>query len=101
MGGATQDSGRKVWIESMTYRYCGDVTIRVEWVDSESKYKARIGAYLVWIGPAPADTLAVDCPEAYDRAAHAALSFAMDDGEDVEGVEFADDLEGWLIRRKK
>lgn len=72
----------------MAKRYCGEVTIELYYRDDkpDPDYRARVSCtrgYRVIVVKPPGvgygDGVAYDSPEAYDRAAHAALSFAMDD----------------------
>jgi len=73
----------------MAVRYSGSLKIHVAWSDRLSTYKvsvSRAGRSL-WSGTVGAPrslTRSVDSPVAYDETAHAALSFAADDGADVE-----------------
>jgi len=88
----------------MATRYSGSVTVRVEWNDRTSQYDATVsipgeGTRRVHIRRAPADRGAVDSPKAYDKAAHAALSFT--DSRDFPVGDNADFLDsGWAISRK-
>lgn len=66
-----------------TSRYSGGLTIRLKYVDAANRYEAVVSAkgsgerpFKTSIGVPPASTLAVDSPEAFDHAAHAAISFA-------------------------
>jgi hypothetical protein len=92
-------------------RYSGSVRIELTYQDSDGCYdgKVVVGAqtYGVSVGP-PASGygpgVAYDSPEAYDRAAHAALSFAAADTEWGDGCDIftpAADIgpSGWIIRR--
>ena len=66
----------------MARRYSGSVTVDVTWVDADSQYRCRVrapgGATTVHVGPPAVLERAVDSPEAYDVAAHAALSFVAE-----------------------
>ncbi len=67
----------------MAIRYCGKVTIRMRWDDARNAWRCVVSSLarrgqVVWVSPPPAERQTVDSPGAYDRAAHAALSFAYD-----------------------
>ena len=92
-------------------RYCGSVRIELTYEDSDGCYDGKVvvdsHTYSVSVGP-PASgcgpRVAYDSPEAYDRAAHAALSFAAADTEWGEGSDIFTpaaelDANGWVIRR--
>jgi hypothetical protein len=92
-------------------RYSGSVRIELTYEDSDGCYDGKVivggHTYSVCVGP-PASGygtgVAYDSPEAYDRAAHAALSFAAADTEWGEGSDLFTpaaelDAAGWLIRR--
>jgi hypothetical protein len=92
-------------------RYSGSVRIELSYNDSDGCYDGKVvvdgHTYSVSVGP-PASGygpgVAYDSPEAYDRAAHAALSFAAADAEWGDGCDIftpaADlDANGWVIRR--
>jgi hypothetical protein len=68
----------------MATRYSGDVTVRVDYVDTKSAYRCRVkcadGAKTIIVHPARASQLAVDSAAAYDETARAAISFADHDG---------------------
>jgi hypothetical protein len=75
----------------MASRYCGQLKITVLYTDQgdyrasvqagkAQLWKGRIGAPPAGFGPG----VAYDSPEAYDSTAHAALSFAADDGADLD-----------------
>jgi hypothetical protein len=94
-------------------RYSGSVRIELTYQDSDSCYDGKVvvdtHTYSVSVGP-PAigygPGVAYDSPEAYDRAAHAALSFAAADTEWGEGCDiFTPAAEvsenGWVIRRHR
>lgn len=69
----------------MAKRYCGDVSITLEWRDEKNRYRAVVRGtkttQVVWVGGRGTD--AVDSPKAYDAAARAALSFAMEGDTDI------------------
>ena len=94
-------------------RYSGSVWIELTCQDSDRCYDGKVvvggHTYGVSVGP-PAigygPGVAFDSPEAYDRAAHAALSFAAADlewgaGSDLftPAAEVGED--GWVIRRRR
>jgi hypothetical protein len=93
-------------------RYSGSVRIELTYEDSDGCYDGKVivdgHSYSVSVGP-PATgygpAVAYDSPEAYDRAAHAALSFAAADLEWSNGCDiFTRAAEigpsGWTIRRR-
>lgn len=93
-------------------RYSGSVRIELTYQDSDGCYDGKViidgHTYSVSVGP-PASGhgpgVAYDSPEAYDRAAHAALSFAAADVEWADGCDiFTPAAEvganGWVIRRR-
>lgn len=91
----------------MATRYSGDVVVRIHWNDRTSQYDATVSApgerpVRIHVGHSPASRLGVDSPEAYDSAAHAAISFA-DDEESGIGARAATrpDGSGWHISRTK
>jgi hypothetical protein len=92
-------------------RYSGSVRIELTYHDSDGCYDGKVvvgdRAYGISVGP-PAvghgPGVAYDSPEAYDRAAHAALSFAAADLEWGGGCDLFTpaaevDESGWVIRR--
>ena len=92
-------------------RYSGSVRIELTYEDADGCYDGKVvvdgHTYSVSVGP-PASGygpgVAYDSPEAYDRAAHAALSFAAADIEWGEGCDIFTpaaelDASGWVIRR--
>jgi hypothetical protein len=94
-------------------RYCGSVRIELSYDDSDGCYDGKVivdgHTYSVSVGP-PASGygpgIAYDSPEAYDRAAHAALSFAAADTEWADGCDIftlAAEVggNGWAIRRRR
>ena len=90
----------------MAKRYSGDVVVSVTWSDSRDAYKATVSAHgekwSGWVGAPRAMRIAVDSPQAYDDAAHAAISFACDEEPgfcDVAGTNA--DCSGWEILRAK
>ena len=76
-------------------RYSGSVRIELTYQDSDGCYDGKVvvdgHTYSVSVGP-PASGygpgVAYDSPEAYDRAAHAALSFAAADTEWGDGCRY-------------
>jgi hypothetical protein len=85
-------------------RYCGGLTLRLTYRDRENDYRCFIAAPGAWttiyVGSPAVLRHAVDSPEAFDDAAHAALSFAADEGREfVERLAAYTDS-GWDIRRK-
>lgn len=94
-------------------RYRGSVRIELSYDDSDGCYDGEVivggHTYSVAVGP-PASGygpgIAYDSPEAYDRAAHAALSFAAADIEWGDGCDiFTPAAEiganGWAIHRRR
>ena len=92
-------------------RYSGSVRIELTYEDSDGCYDGKVvvdgHTYSVSVG-APASGygpgIAFDSPEAYDRAAHAALSFAAADTNWGDGCDIFTpaaelDANGWVIRR--
>jgi hypothetical protein len=86
-----------------TVRYSGDTTVRLRYDDNSSSYHTTVkspdGSRRIVVRPAPADRRSVDSPAAFDDAAHAAISFAMDEGLDCQpdyGV-----TGGYVISRSK
>lgn len=92
-------------------RYCGSVRIDLTYEESDGCYDGKVvvdsHTYSVSVGPPASGCgpgVAYDSPEAYDRAAHAALSFAAADTEWGEGSDIFTpaaelDANGWVIRR--
>lgn len=102
-----------------TIRYCGDITIRVTYLDaygetySDGTIRNRNGKYrcflrapgmrsvTIFVGAPAFLSHAVDCPEAFDEAAHAAISFADDEhGSWSDHACPKEDGSGWAIERK-
>ena len=94
-------------------RYSGSVRIELTYQDSDGCYDGKVvvdsHTYSVSVGP-PASGygpgVAYDSPEAYDRAAHAALSFAAadlewGDGSDIFTPAAEVGANGWVIRRAR
>jgi hypothetical protein len=92
-------------------RYSGSVRIELSYGDSDGCYDGKVivdgHTYSVSVGP-PAigygPGIAFDSADAYDRAAHAALSFAAADLDWGDGCDIftpAADIgpNGWIIRR--
>lgn len=85
-------------------RYCGKVKIKCSFDDAANQYVCRLymggHAGTQYVGVAPASRLAVDSPQAFDNAARAAVSFALDDKQiDESECDYGDG--GPTIRRKK
>lgn len=97
----------------MAIRYCGGLKITLFWNDNEQMYRCLIShgraRAAVFVG-APASGfgpgVAYDGSVAYDRTAHAAVSFATS-GDDDTSRELAEHAwmdhrgEGWAISRGK
>lgn len=97
-----------------TYRYCGELRIRVTLLDPDwtppvyrttYEYRCAISApgtdrCTIYV-KAPAHlTAAVDSPEAFDNTARTALAFAADEGHDIgDHADFSDT--GYAIRRSR
>jgi hypothetical protein len=88
-------------------RYCGNAVIRCSYNDRQGQYECKIAVGgkhrdTQYVGAPASSRLAVDSREAFDRAAHAAVSFAEYDGclNDAD-LESNADGSGWRIRRKK
>lgn len=77
----------------MAKRYCGEVTIELYWDDKKERYRSVVrcvkASTVIWVGRPAAAHGAVDAPRAYDAAARAALSFAMEEEGD-RGEALAD-----------
>lgn len=97
----------------MATRYSGNVQIRLTYYDDDQCYHGKVKSqghtYSICVG-APAagygPGIAYDSSVAYDRASHAALSFAANDadwgeGEYIFSSEAESGFEGWIIRRRK
>lgn len=85
----------------MALRYSGAVTIRVTWNDRYYNASVSSNGRNLWFGTVGApksSKIAADSPEAYDAAAHAALSFANNESE--AGELAWSDGRGWDITRK-
>jgi hypothetical protein len=94
----------------MARRYCGNVSISLEYRDTYVKglpngwYECHLawpgGRKMVMVGAPASLSHAVDSPKAYDDTAHAAMSFAAD--ENPSG-NFQPDYtgSGFSIRRKR
>jgi len=81
----------------MARRYCGQITIYL--VCNDTDYSVRVvgpgGAAHVQVGFPAVLTKAVDSPDAFDEAAHAALSFIQDDQERARRGADLDQPPGW------
>ena len=94
----------------MATRYSGDLTITLTYRDRESDYRATISwpsrprngshRHTVYVGEPKYLTHAVDSPEMYDSAAHAAISFGSEEEPEI-GERAAYGTDGWLISRNK
>lgn len=90
----------------MAVRYSGRLTIRMQWTQTlhspgSGHYRCVVSdgntrEVVIVLPPASLDR-AVDSSVSYDRAAHAALSFAAEDLTNAADM----DGSGWLIRRTK
>lgn len=87
-----------------TKRYSGNITVTITYVDAKDKYKATVSAGeqrgTVYVGPPRHLTRSVDSPEAFDDAARAAISFAGDEGLDIQGADWGGGT-SVVIHRKK
>lgn len=91
----------------MATRYSGDVTIRVEWVDSRNHYRVALRwkdgevprSAVQYVGHPASMRRSVDAPESYDEAAAAAISFADDAGEGPGEHAATTDRGTWVGRR--
>jgi hypothetical protein len=103
----------------MATRYCGNLRIRIRLLADSVSYRCNVSLWVDrvrsagWVTytcvvDAPASGygtgIAYDSPEAYDRTAHAAVSFGSHDlgsGDNWidDNAELTDS--GWLIRRKE
>jgi hypothetical protein len=86
----------------MARRTCGAIRIHVTYIDACGAWRVHLseaGRHLStqWVSPPPYSPESVDSPQAYDAAAHAALSFAADDGVDLDNACPSDS--GWEITR--
>lgn len=90
----------------MAKRYCGEVCIELYWFDDGSHYRARVRtgkvALSVLIGTPVTFSTAVDSSVAYDQAAHAALTMAMEESTDVADAAASGIVpgQGYVMRRK-
>ena len=93
----------------MATRFCGSLRLSIRYSDATETYSVRVHegktllASLTGIGMAPvfADRLSVDCPEAFDRIAECAVSFAGHENEDIYAYADTTDNGMNLIRRKE
>lgn len=89
----------------MATRRSGRARVVVTWNDLRSHYNARVavGGRTVWkgtIGAPRSMHTAVDSPASFDSAAHAALSFALDEGALDEGdLDFEASGTGYSMSR--
>lgn len=87
----------------MATRYSGKGTVRLLFNDSKNAYRATVSdgsaSMTIWLPLKGHQDKAVDSPAAYDEAAHAAISFATNDGLDENAFNMSDS--GWIIKRKK
>jgi hypothetical protein len=89
----------------MAKRYSGELVIRLSYRDNTSDYHCTVSRNGVHVGTVrvggPAILqIAVDCPEAYDDTAHAALSFLDHDGAEIASYAATTDS-GWHVGRSK
>ena len=86
----------------MAVRYTGSLVIRVVWNDRYYNASVSRKGRSLWfgvVGAPKSSRIASDSPDAYDAAAHAALSFAHDEGAPVGN--YGDwTNHGWAISRK-
>jgi hypothetical protein len=88
---------------NMATRYSGNITVRLTYVDrpppgtfhdNRGGYKATVSQgrehQTIWVGEPAHLTHAVDSPAAYDDAARAAISFALDEN-DEWGIQILDE----------
>lgn len=87
-------------------RYSGDLKIELSFNDRTDEYRARIcpvrgggACETVHVGAPKYLKHAVDSPQAYDSAAHAAISFARDELQ--ERADPNRQGSGWDIRRPR
>jgi hypothetical protein len=82
----------------------GDTTVSVQYRDKSGSYDTTVrspdGSRKIVVGRAPADRTAVDSEAAYKSAAHAAISFAMDEGLDCQ-PDYNEAGSGYVISRSK
>ena len=91
----------------MATRYCGSLRLDIRWLDTgsytvrvyDSDRKRLITLRGLNLSPFHAAKLAVDCAEAYDRVAEAAVSFAGNDCEDIYAYADCSDAGLNFIRR--
>ena len=89
----------------MATRYSGNVRINLRYTDHDGQYHCNVvwtdGRKNVIVGHPAHLTMSVDSPEAYDRAAHAALSFVDNEPAYQRSGHFAPDYTdfGYAIRR--
>jgi len=86
-------------------RYSGDITISLIYSDEEQQYACQLSAdgetsEYATVGEPKVLEHAVDSPEAFASAAHAALSFVMDDQKDIVDKAAMTDS-GWHVGRTK
>ena len=97
----------------MATRYSGELTVRITYRDEAEDYRCVIsargegvrGRFLlgVYVGVPRLLEHAVDSSEAYDRVAHAALSFAAEGHGEVERLAgyHGDGTGLWHVTRKR
>jgi hypothetical protein len=90
-------------MQSKATRYSGDIKISIVYSDEEQEYACRLEAdgertEYTTVGEPKILEHAVDSPEALDTAAHAALSFALDDQRDIMDKAASTDS-GWHVGR--
>lgn len=89
-----------------TTRYSGDLTITLTYRERSSDYRATISykgvRHVVYVGEPRYLQHAVDSPEAFDETAHAAISFASEEDNEIgERAASNRDGSGWHIGRSK
>jgi hypothetical protein len=99
-------------VTAAAVRYSGAVTVELTYDDSDLCYDGRVIAdghtysVSVYAPKAIRGVAAYDSSEAYDQAAHAALSFAAADmewgeGRDIFSPAAETNAHGWVIRRRR
>ena len=91
----------------MAKRSCGMISIDIAWIDSRDAYRVRLShsahRVTMFVNAPRYLTRAVDDPVAYDEAASAALSFALDEGHTwITDHAWTNAVgNGWLISRNR
>lgn len=85
----------------MATRRSGQVRISIMFLDAKNMYQVKLSTprakKTIYVQPPAYLKNAVDSKEGYDTAAHAALSFAADEGMDLENYADMTDS-GWAIQ---